>query len=65
MTFLQWHKLAAMAQDLARSALAMLRHPGSKTKVTADAQSMLDHLVTMGFSPSDKASKRGDGDGRA
>jgi len=63
-TFLEWHKLAARAQDLARSALEMLRHPGAKTKAKADAQSMLDQLVKMGFSPSDSPARRADGDGK-
>jgi hypothetical protein len=63
-TLLQWHRLAAKAQGLARSALEMLRHPGSTAKATADAQSMMDHLARMGFTPSETPSTRSAHDGK-
>ncbi|WP_206239879.1 hypothetical protein [Novosphingobium terrae] len=60
---LNWHRLAAKAQALSRSAYEALRRPTSMGRAKQDAQSIFDHLTDMGFHKSgrDRHEKQGDG----
>lgn len=61
MTFLHWHRTAAKAQFLARSAFDALRDPAHRAKATQAAQAMFDCLASLGFkrSGSDHKSEGG------
>ncbi|WP_068081163.1 hypothetical protein [Novosphingobium rosa] len=62
---LNWHRLAAKAQALSRSAYEALKRPASMEKARQEAQSTFDHLAEMGFRKSSADHVKRHHDGKA